>query len=230
MDHLSIEKHIASQFNDDLEGIRTRLFEMGGRVEEQLKNALKAIRDADSEIAATVIKNEELIDDMEIRIDEDCLLIIARRQPAASDLRLIISVGRAVTDLERVGDEAKKIAQLAVELTEQGPAPRGYSEVRHIGKSVQQMLHNSLDAFARYDVDAALETLREDDQIDRDYESAIRELMTFMMEDPRSIRRVMNIMWAIRSLERIGDHARNLCEHVVFVVKGKDIRHGNDEV
>lgn len=223
-------EHIAKQFDGELESIRTRLMEMGGRVEQQLDLALTAINDMDSGLAEKVLRDEDKIDQMEIDIDEDCILVIARRQPAASDLRLIMSVTRAVRDLERIGDEAAKIAKHAIELVEQGGAPSGYTEVRHIGKAVSDMLHSSLDAFARFDADAAEETIKTDRQIDQDYRTALRALMTYMMEDSRSIGRVLNVIWVIRALERIGDHSKNLCEQIVYMVKGKDIRHLDDDV
>jgi phosphate transport system protein len=162
---------------------------------------------------------------MEVDIDEACILIIARRQPAASDLRFVMMVTKAVNDLERIGDEAKKIANHAIILSEQDSLSQGYKEVRHLGSSVSAMLANALDAFARFDVKTAMSTLEEDAQIDLDYKTALRELVTYMMEDPRSISRAINILWVVRSLERIGDHAKNLCEQIVYVVKGKDIRH-----
>ena len=225
MAKMSFENHIMKQFDDELEEIRTRLMEMGGKVEQQLQNAIRAVSEADSKLAEEVIAEEQRVDDMEVDIDEACILIIARRQPAASDLRLVMMVTKAVNDLERIGDEAKKIANHAVILAEQSGASEGYTEVRHLGQSVSSMLANALDAFARFDVDAAMRTLEEDKQIDLDYKTALRELVTYMMEDPRSITRAINILWVVRSLERIGDHAKNLCEQIVFVVKGKDIRH-----
>ena len=225
MAKMSFENHIMKQFDDELEEIRTRLMEMGGKVEQQLQNAIRAVSEADSKLAEEVIAEEQRVDDMEVDIDEACILIIARRQPAASDLRLVMMVTKGVNDLERIGDEAKKIANHAVILAEQGGASEGYTEVRHLGQSVSSMLANALDAFARFDVDAAMRTLEEDKQIDLDYKTALRELVTYMMEDPRSITRAINILWVVRSLERIGDHAKNLCEQIVFVVKGKDIRH-----
>ncbi len=225
MAKMSFENHIMKQFDEELEEIRTRLMEMGGKVEQQLKNAIRAVSEADSKLAEEVILEEQRVDDMEVDIDEACILIIARRQPAASDLRLVMMVTKAVNDLERIGDEAKKIANHAVILTEQSGSSNGYPEIRHIGNSVIRMLENALDAFARFDADAALRTIEEDEQIDLDYKTALRELVTYMMEDPRSISRAINLLWVIRSLERIGDHAKNLCEQIVFVVKGKDIRH-----
>jgi phosphate transport system protein len=225
MAKMSFENHIMKQFDEELEEIRTRLMEMGGKVEQQLQNAVKAVTDADSKLAEEVISEDQSIDSMEVDIDEACILIIARRQPAASDLRLVMMVTKAVNDLERIGDEAKKIANHAIILAEQSGSAEGYTEVRHMGASVTRMLANALDAFARFDVDAAMRTLEEDKQIDLEYKTALRELVTYMMKDPRSISRVINVLWVIRSLERIGDHAKNLCEQIVFVVKGKDIRH-----
>ena len=225
MDKMKFENHYMKQFDDELEEIRTRLMEMGGKVEQQLQNAIRAVSDADSKLAEEVIREEQLVDEMEVDIDEACILIIARRQPAASDLRLVMMVTKAVNDLERIGDEAKKIANHAIILAGESETSEGYTEVRHLGQSVVSMLSNALDAFARFDVEAAMRTLEEDKQIDLDYKTALRELVTYMMEDPRSISRVINILWVVRSLERIGDHAKNLCEQIVFVVKGKDIRH-----
>jgi phosphate transport system protein len=225
MAKMSFENHIMKQFDEELEEIRTRLMEMGGKVEQQLQNAVTAVTDADSRLAEEVISGDQRIDSMEVDIDEACILIIARRQPAASDLRLVMMVTKAVNDLERIGDEAKKIANHAIILAEQSGSVEGYTEVRHMGASVTRMLSDALDAFARFDVDGAMRTLEEDKQIDLEYKTALRELVTYMMEDPRSISRVINVLWVIRSLERIGDHAKNLCEQIVYVVKGKDIRH-----
>jgi phosphate transport system protein len=225
MPKMTFENHIMKQFDEELEEIRTQLMEMGGKVEQQLKNAIKAVIKADSSLAEEVIRDERLVDEMEVDIDEACILIIARRQPAASDLRFVMMVTKAVNDLERIGDEAKKIANHAIILSEQDSLSQGYKEVRHLGSSVSAMLANALDAFARFDVKAAMSTLEEDAQIDLDYKTALRELVTYMMEDPRSISRAINILWVVRSLERIGDHAKNLCEQIVYVVKGKDIRH-----
>ena len=224
MDKMTFENHYMKQFDEELEEIRTRLMEMGGKVEQQLQNAIRAIGEADSQLAEEVIKEEQLVDNMEVDIDEACILIIARRQPAASDLRLVMMVTKAINDLERIGDEAKKIANHAILLAEEGGLSKGYPEIRHIGASVSKMLANALDAFARFDADAAMRTIEEDKQIDLDYKTALRELVTYMMEDPRSISRVINVLWVVRSLERIGDHTKNLCEQIIYVVKGKDIR------
>jgi len=225
MDKLNLDNHISQQFNADLEALKTEFLEMGGMVERQIKDAVRAIEDVDSEIAVRVIENENKIDQMEVKIDEQCTLVLAKRQPAATDLRLVLTVAKAERDLERMGDEAQKVAKMAIALSEDGASSHGYVELRHIGSGVLNMLRQTLDAFARYDVKMALHVLKEDRVIDQEYKTALRELVTYMMEDPRSISRAMNVLWALRSLERIGDHARNLAEHLIFLVKGKDVRH-----
>lgn len=225
MDNLNLDQHISHQFNDDLEHLRTLFLEMGGLVEEQLSDAVRAIETADGELAEKVLQTEKEIDSREVKLDRECTLILARRQPAASDLRLVLMVTRATRDLERMGDEADKIAKMAIALNDDGASPRGYVELRHIASSALRLVNMSLDAFARFDVYTAIRVVREDKLIDQDYRSAIRELITYMMEDPRSISRVMNILWALRALERIGDHARNIAEHVIYLVHGMDVRH-----
>ena len=227
MDNLHLDQHISRHFNEELELIKTQLLIMGGKVEEQVGNAVAALLEANSELAQAVIVGEAEIDDLELEIDEACTMLIARRQPAASDLRMVMSVVKMIRDLERIGDEAKKIAKMAIVLSEEGSAPHGYLEIRHIAKGVRSMLKDALDAFARFDVDAAISTLKADEQVDLDYKTALRELITYMMEDPRSISRVMNILWTLRSLERVGEHTKNICEHIVYLVRGEDIRHSN---
>jgi phosphate transport system protein len=225
MDNLHLDQHISNQFNADLEHLRTQFLEMGGLVEEQVTDAVRAIETADGALAQKVRDTEKDIDRREVEIDNECTLVLARRQPAASDLRLVLIVTRAVRDLERIGDEANKIAKMAIALNDDGAAPRGYVELRHIASSVLKLVNQSLDAFARFDVETAKAVVRDDSLVDQEYRSAIRELITYMMEDPRSISRVMNILWALRALERIGDHARNIAEHVIYLVHGKDVRH-----
>jgi phosphate transport system protein len=217
--------HISRQFNDDLEHIKNHLLEMGGLVESQVSGAINAIMNADSQLAINVRDADKRINQMEVDIDEACTRIIAQRQPAASDLRFVISVMKVVTDLERIGDESAKIARQAIKLCEEGEAPRGYLEIRHIGDRVRRMTHESLTAFARLDIDAALLVAQEDSNVDKEYKSAMQELVGYMMEDPASIKRVMNIIWSLRALERMGDHARNIAESVIYIVKGKDVRH-----
>lgn len=217
--------HISRQFNSDLEEIKNNMLEMGGMVEKQLTDAIEAIISADSGLGQRVGEDDASINAMEVKIDEECNRILVRRQPAASDLRLVLSIIKTVNDLERIGDESAKIARLAIELTEQGDSSKGYVEIRHIGERVRKMVHMALDAFARYDVDAALAVAREDVSVDMEYSSAMREMITHMIEDPRSITRVLNVVWALRSLERVGDHAKNIAEHVIYLVKGTDVRH-----
>jgi len=224
LEKIALENHIVKQFDEELDEIRTLLMAMGGMVERQLQDAIQSIVKVDSELAVSVIEQDKRVDEMELEIDEACLTIIARRQPAATDLRLVMMVSKAVNDLERIGDEAKKIAKQAIILSEQAK-PWGFTEVRHLGKGALSILSNALDAFARFDTEAALRTFNQDQQIDLDYQTALRESVTYMMEDPKSISRVINILWVIRSLERVGDHAKNLCEQIVFVVRGTDIRH-----
>lgn len=220
-------QHISQQFNQDLSELRSHLLQMGGLVERQLADAVEALISSDSQLAETVRVREDEVDSMELTIDEECTQIIARRQPAASDLRLVISIIKMVGDIERIGDEARKIAKMAIKLTEEGKSPRGYVEVRHISSHVLQMVNGALDAFARFDAEMALSIIREDKAVDTEYKSALRSLMTYMMEDPRSISQVYNVIWVLRALERVGDHASNISEHVVYMVKGKDIRHMN---
>ncbi|GAB1265636.1 phosphate signaling complex protein PhoU [Aurantivibrio infirmus] len=225
MDKLNLDNHISQQFNADLEALKSEFLEMGGLVEKQIADAVRSIEDVDSEIAQRVMENEPKVDAMEISIDEQSTIILAKRQPAASDLRMVLTVTKAVRDLERMGDEAQKVAKMAIKLSEDGASSHGFVELRHIGSGVQSMLRHSLDAFARYDAELALNVVKEDRRIDQEYKTALRELVTYMMEDPRSISRAMNVLWALRSLERIGDHARNLAEHLIYMVKGKDVRH-----
>ncbi|MBV1881527.1 MAG: phosphate signaling complex protein PhoU [Pseudomonadales bacterium] len=219
------KQHISKKFNAEMDELKSHVLEMGGLVEQQVQKAITSLIDADTQLAESVRSSDKDINNMEISIDEECARILALRQPAASDLRLVIAVSKATTDLERIGDEAAKVALQAIELTEQGESPKGYIEIRHIGESVRKMVGDALDAFARFDGDAALQVVKSDKNVDREYGTAMRELVTFMMEDPRSISRVLNIMWALRSLERIGDHARNIAEYVIYLTHGKDIRH-----
>ncbi|HEX5361612.1 MAG TPA: phosphate signaling complex protein PhoU [Fluviicoccus sp.] len=222
--------HISQQFNAELEEVRTHFLAMGGLVEKQVSDAMHALLDADSAMADAVMANDQKINLMETRIDEELVRILARRQPAASDLRMIIAVSKSITDLERIGDEAAKIARYAKALCEEGESPRGYVETRHIGNQVRLMIHDTLDAFARLDADQAFKVMREDGNIDIEYKTATRALMTYMMEDPRYITRVLNVLWVLRGLERIGDHARNISEQLIYMVKGADVRHTSYEV
>lgn len=221
--------HISGQYNAELEEVRTHFLAMGGLVEKQVTDSINALLDADSALAASVQDNDRRINQMESGIDEEIIRILARRQPAASDLRMIIAIGKSITDLERMGDEAAKIARAAMSLCEEGESPRGYLECRHIGNQVRLMIHEALDAFAHFDANQAFKVMQADAEIDIEYKTATRALVTYMMEDPRAISRVLNVMGVLRSLERIGDHARNISEQLIFLVKGADVRHSSYE-
>ena len=191
----------------------------------QLTRAVAALVDSDSGPAEEVVARDDDINAMEVTIDEECSRILARRQPAASDLRLVLAISKVTTDLERIGDEAAKIGRQAINLSEEANSPSGYVEIRHLGTHVAEMLRSSLDAFARFDVEMAVQVALEDTQVDKEYANAMRSLVTYMMEDPRVIGSVLNEMWALRALERVGDHARNIAEYVIYLVKGLDVRH-----
>lgn len=221
--------HISQTFNDELEEIRSQLLEMGGMVEQQVKDAVQSLLDGDTRLASEVRAKDHQVNLLQLEIDEYCTQILARRQPAASDLRLVLAVIRATADLERIGDEASKVARSTLKLAEEGASPRGYIEVRHLGNHVRQMVRDALNAFARFDSTQALAVLREDENVDLEYRSATRALITFMMEDPRAISQVMSIMWVLRSLERVGDHASNLAEYVIYLVEGHDVRYADLE-
>ncbi|MBU2863843.1 phosphate signaling complex protein PhoU [Reinekea forsetii] len=225
MAKMTFEKHTSAQFTAELEQARKHLMQMGGLVEQQLEMAFNALQNVDTKVAEQTITLDKEVNEMEVKIDEECTQILARRNPAASDLRFIIAVTRAVNDLERIGDEASKIAKQALEIADAGNGPQSFVELRHIGEKVRQMVQQALDSFARLDTDQALSVLQQDKAVDLEYGTAIRTLVTKMMEDPRMISHALNVMWALRSLERIGDHARNIGESVIYLVKGKDVRH-----
>ncbi|MCE8018685.1 phosphate signaling complex protein PhoU [Halomonas sp. MCCC 1A11036] len=218
-------QHISRQFNQELEALKTQLMTMGGLVEQQVQEAIQALLDSDSRLAEKVRDRDRDVNAMQLKIDDECTRVLARRQPAASDLRLVLAVIRATADLERIGDEASKIARNALTLIDSGNNVRGLVEVRHISEHVRRMLRDALTAFARFDTELALQVVHEDDSVDDEYSSAMRSLMTFMMEDNRAIGPVLNVMWILRALERVGDHADNLAEYVIYLVKGLDIRH-----
>ena len=193
-----------------------------------LRQAQEQQQLSNAELAQQVIANDLLVNDWEIKIDAECTRIIAKRQPAASDLRLILTIIRAISDLERIGDEAERIAKVALESFSSAQQDL-LVNLENMGRHVAQMLHDVLDAFARMDVEAALAVYKEDKKVDREYEAITRQLMTYMMEDPRSIPKIMNVLWSARSMERIGDRCKNVAEYIVFLVKGKDVRHADDE-
>ncbi len=217
--------HISQQFNDELEQIRTELLTMGGIVERQVHDAIQALLTGDAELAEQSRRVDTQTNDMELMIDERCTSIIARRQPAASDLRLVVAISKSVNDLERMGDEASRICRQVIELVEEGESQRGYQEVRHIGSLVSSMVKDVLTAFARNDTELAYHVAKQDKAVDQEYRTAMRSLMTYMMEDSRAISSCLNVIWVLRSLERIGDHSRNMAEHLIYLVSGKDVRH-----
>lgn len=225
MDKAKLGQHISQQFDDELEDIRNRVMTMGGLVEQQLSDALRSLSDIDAELAEVVMTNDYKINAMEVAIDEECVQILARRQPAAGDLRLVIAVIKTITDLERIGDEAERVGRMALHFAETGGESKMLVGISHLGEHVRGMLHDALDAFARMDTDAAIHVAKQDEKADREYESILRELMTYMMEDPRAIPNVLDVMWSARALERIGDRAGNICEYVIYLVRGKDVRH-----
>ena len=225
MDTADLSHHISSRFNEELERVRSKVLRMGGLVEEQLQQAVRALVEADSDLGEQVARRDVEVNALEVSIDVDCSRILATRSPAASDLRLIVAIIKTITDLERIGDEAEKIGYIASRLaTMERPTDR-YREIKHMGRLVQDLVHGALDAFARADAEAALKIARGDKVVDEEYEAIQRQCITFMMEDPRTIRRALDVLWVTRALERIGDHAKNICEYVVYMAHGKDIRH-----
>ncbi len=225
MDIADLNEHISRRYNQDIEDLRGSVLSMGGLVESQLSQAVAAIVTGDSELGLQVARDDYKVNNLEVNIDEECGRIIATRAPAASDLRLIVAIIKTITDLERIGDEAEKIGFLASKLAAMDRPSDSYREIKTLGNHVAHMLRDAMNAFARLDVDAALETVKQDELVDEEYEVIVRQCITFMMEDPRSIKRVMNVTWAARALERIGDHAKNICEYVIYMVQGRDVRH-----
>lgn len=217
--------HISSRFDEDLERLRARILQMGGLVERQLDQAVAGLVDGDPRVSELVLAEEREVNELERTIDEDCGRILATRAPTAGDLRLVIGILKTATDLERIGDEGEKVAMLAARLAGMERPANKYRELRHLGSLVASMVRDTLDAFARHDAEAAFAVARRDRVVDEEYEAIQRQNITFMMEDPRAIRRALDIMWAVRSLERIGDHAKNICEYVIYMVHGRDVRH-----
>ena len=225
MEASQFSDHISRRFNKDIEDLRNTVLSMGGLVETQLSRAIAAIVSGDSDMGLKVARDDYKVNNLEVEIDEECSRILATRAPAAGDLRLIVAIIKTITDLERIGDEAEKIGFLASKLAGMDRPADSYRELKNLGSHVSHMLRDAMNAFARLDVAEALEVVREDELVDEEYDAITRQCITFMMEDPRSIKRVMNVTWAARSLERIGDHAKNICEYVIYMVEGRDVRH-----
>ena len=222
--------HTSKQFDAELESLRSRVLQMGGFVEQQISLAVEALTSGDLELCATIVANDHKVNAMEVGIDEDCSTIIARRQPTASDLRLVIAVIKTITDLERIGDEAAKIARMArlVNSVDRVQQPR-YVEIRRMAQMALEMLRKSLDCFARLDVSGSAEVVRTDQHVDDEFRAILRQLITFMMEDPRTISASIEILFIAKAIERIGDHAKNIAEFIIYIVKGADVRHTSME-
>ncbi|NNK32813.1 MAG: phosphate signaling complex protein PhoU [Xanthomonadales bacterium] len=225
METLNLGQHISQQFNEELEEVRSKVLQMGGIVEEQLQLAVRALVEGNVDMAAEVVHNDYRINALDVDIDEECTRIVARRQPAASDLRLVMAVIKTITDLERIGDEAKRIARMVQEELNGALTEDVRHELEHMGELVGRMLRMVLDAFARTDVDTAIEVVKSDRKVDSKYVSITRQLITYMAQDPKSISRVLNILWSARALERIGDRCENIAEYIFYLVHGRDIRH-----
>lgn len=225
MDKLNLGQHISQQFNEELEAVRSKVLQMGGIVEEQLARATRALVNGDSELAGQVVDDDVRVNAMEVEIDEECVRIVALRQPAASDLRLVMAVIKTITDLERIGDEAKRVAKMVVDKLDGAMRSEVRQEVEHMGGLVRQQLRMVLDAFARTDVDTAVQVVRGDAKVDDKYHSITRHLMTYMAEDATAIPGILNILWAARAMERMGDRCENIAEYVFYLVHGRDIRH-----
>ncbi len=219
-------EHTFKQYDAELEAVRGKVLEMGGLVEQQIVSALDSLVKLDPNLAREVMENDRRVNALEVQIDEDCSHIIARRQPAAGDLRMLLMMVKTITDLERIGDEATKIARTAQKIYDEDRMykPR-FNEIKPMVALVRQMLRTSLDAFARLDVSKTVEVARQDELVDEHFRVAMRQLITYILEDPRTITMSLEVLFVAKAIERIGDHAKNIAEYVVYVVKGKDVRH-----
>ena len=224
------EKHLSSQFDSELNGVSSRVMELGGMVESQIHQAVYALLQFDPEAADRVMETEHRVNAMEIEIDRELSSIIARRQPTARDLRLLIAISKTTANLERVGDEANKIARMVQSILESGSARQlPTTELRIAADLASNLLRTALDAFARLDTAAALSILKDDDLIDKEFDGFVRKLVTYMMEDPRTISASLDLLFLAKAIERIGDHAKNIAEFIIYIVKGADVRHTSME-
>jgi phosphate transport system protein len=224
---MPVSEHLSKKFDAELESIRSRVLEMGGLVESQIRRAVEGLQTANLALLDDVIATDHKVNAMEVALDGECSHVIVKRQPAANDLRLIFAITKTVTDLERIGDEAQKIARMGKSIYEHEPSGRipRTVDVRHAADAAITMLRRALDAFARLDTSAAAEVIRQDAAIDTEFVSMLRQLVTYMMEDPRTISAALDVIWVAKALERIGDHAKNMAEYVIYIVKGTDVRH-----
>ena len=219
------KQHISQQYNKELESVKSKVLKMGGLVEAQVENAISALIEQNDELAKKVAESDYKINKIEVEIDENCAQLIAKRQPAAGDLRLIIAIIKVITDLERIGDEAEKIGRHVQKLVSLEGDIAMNAELSSLGDKVITVLRYALDAFARMDVEQAARVVETDKQIDKEFDRISRVLVTHMMEDPRNIKNMLHVTWCARALERIGDHSQNICEYVIYLVKGQDVRH-----
>jgi phosphate transport system protein len=227
MEISNINRHISGQFNSELENVRNQIMQMGGLIEQQLKDVLTALADNDIKLAEEVVAKDKYVNEFEFNVDQECARIIAKRQPTASDLRLILATMKSISELERIGDSVASIGKMLIENKDRElPSLTG---LEHMGELVLKMLHDTLDSFTRMDLKSAIMLYNEDKKVNRQYESMVRELMTFMMEDPRSIPFILKVLASARAIERIGDRCQNLCEQVIYLVKGVDVRHATKE-
>ncbi|HEY6774005.1 MAG TPA: phosphate signaling complex protein PhoU [Oxalicibacterium sp.] len=219
-------EHSSKQYDMDLETIRSKVLLMGGLVESQFQDAVAAFRSGNVAQADQIIKADENVNNLEVSLDDACSHLIVKRQPAANDLRTVMATIKVITDLERVGDESTKIARAAKSISERGAtAINHYETIRVMAASAGNMLHDALDAFARLDGKQAIKLIAQDEAVDHEFRSIMRALITFMMEDPRTISGALDTLWVAKAIERIGDHAKNIAEYVIYIVEGKDIRH-----
>ena len=217
---LHLDKHISRQFNEELESLRQQVMTMGGL-------ATRAVVEGDTQLAQKVVEADDRVNELEKAIDERCIFVLARRQPTASDLRLVVAMLKTINDLERIGDEAEKIARMAISLAEADRPRNNYRELEIMGTTVRGMLRDALDGFVRLAPEVAVELVREDKNVDADYEAALRQYHTYLVEEPRGTRRILDAIWVARAMERIGDHAKNIGEYIVYLVEGKDLRHAS---
>lgn len=220
------DEHSSKQYDTDLETIRSKVLAMGGLVESQFQDAISCFRTGNVPQAEQVIKADENVNNLEVSLDDACSHLIVKRQPTANDLRTVMATIKVITDLERIGDESTKIARAAKSITERGVTTiNHYETIRVMSISASNMLHDALDAFARLDGKQAIRLIAQDELVDHEFRSIMRTLITFMMEDPRTISGALDTLWVAKAIERIGDHAKNIAEYVIYIVEGKDIRH-----
>lgn len=223
--NLHLGEHISQRFNEELEDVRSKVLYMGGVVEEQLANALRVLLNDERKLAREVIEADAIVNSLEVEIDEQCTRIVARRQPAATDLRLVMTVSKTINDLERIGDEAKRVAKMSRKDMDGALEDDIRADLQLIGDLVREMLRQVLDSFARIDVDTAVLVVKADRKVDKKYKKVIKQLIRHMSQNPDSIPAVMNIIWAARSLERLADRCQNIAEHIIYMVIGTDVRH-----